>query len=76
MALKVRTQWVTNASIGMQYDDDDDNAFWCSFGAIKDPYEENTPSPAVSITNGPPVKLSKLSMSLRKDNKAGKMTPP
>jgi len=69
------TQRVTNASIGMQYEDDDDEAFWCSFGAMKNPYGENTSSPAME-TSGPPVKLSKLSISLKKDNKAGKMTPP
>jgi len=36
---------------------------WCSFGAMKDPYEENTASPAASTmeTSGPRVKLSKLS---------------
>ena len=28
-----------NASIGMQYDNDDDT-FWCSFGTMKDVYEQ------------------------------------
>jgi len=69
---------VTNASIGMQQyeNDDDDDTFWCTLGAmIQDLFEENIIPAALTMetsseTSVPPVKQSKLSMSLKKD-KAG-----
>ena len=67
-----------NASIGMQYHNDDDT-FWCSFGAMKDVYEQEENSVIATALNestgSPAAKRSKLSMSLKKDSKAGKITP-